>query len=72
MKKVVFMLVIGTWAISMTSCERCSTCTVKDSDGRVIYPYPETCGRKQAIEDYKDNCEEQYGLYGYSCNCTDD
>ena len=37
MKKFMLMLV-AVAAISFTSCEKCSTCTVSDEDGNVIVP----------------------------------
>lgn len=72
MKYLLTLLAAVLFIFSTTSCERCSTCIVKDDDGSKIYDYPETCGNKEAIDDYKAVCEAQYGDYGFECECSDD
>ncbi len=73
MKRLMMVLAAGAFLLTVTaSCEKCSTCIVKETDGTVIYDYAETCGNKDVIDDYKNQCEAQYGSFGFDCACSDD
>lgn len=70
MKIKAFIFSLFLFAI-LTSCERCQVCEAKDQDNVVRYTYPEVCGSKSDVEEYANQCANEYGQYdGFVCSCT--
>lgn len=73
MKKVFSIVAAVVIAVSFASCKKCTTCKYDYSVLGVNYTqtYPEQCGKKKEIENYKKDCKNKAAVYGATCNCTD-
>lgn len=72
MKKVIFA-VIAIAAISFTSCKKCTTCYYKFKTGGNwdVYMYPEECGKKKDLEQFRNECKAKAASLNTTCTCTD-
>lgn len=70
MKKILFVF-LAFCLFGFSSCERCSTCKVKEGNN-TIYTYERECGDKDDLKEYENFCKAQYGQYGYTCECTEE
>ena len=62
MKKLFFLFLAVAFTFSLSSCERCATCTYNDpADGQIVSDF---CSKGRAFEDQKQIHEEQ----GWSCS----
>jgi hypothetical protein len=73
MKKVFSIVAAVVIAASFASCKKCTTCKYDYSAFGVnyTYTYPETCGKKKEINDFKTACKNAASNYGATCSCTD-
>ena len=61
MKKFFFLLIAAAFTVSISSCEKCATCTYNDpEDGLITSDF---CSKGRAYEDQKAIHEDQ----GWSC-----
>jgi hypothetical protein len=72
MKKIALLFVV-IGAVSFASCKKCTTCYYKFKTGGTydVYMYPEECGAKKDLEDFKNKCKEQAATRNTVCVCTD-
>jgi hypothetical protein len=72
MKKVIFAI-IAIAAISFASCKKCTTCYYKyKKDGNWdVYIYPEECGKKKDIEQFKNECKATAASKNSTCTCNE-
>ena len=77
MKKILsilFVVFLFVGSLSFQSCQKCTTCTYNYEILGVpqTYSYPELCGSKSEISDYKDACAEAASQFDATCTCIDD
>jgi hypothetical protein len=72
MKKI-FFVIIAIVAISFASCKKCTTCKYDYSllGVNYTYIYPEQCGKKKDINDFKTACKKVAEVNSSTCTCTD-
>lgn len=51
--KTLFLLAVVSLSIIGTSCHKCVECTEYNSQGGKDTEYPEICGKKDEIDDYR-------------------
>lgn len=72
---VVCMTLLFLGAISLSSCQKCSTCSYTyQIVGEPVstYTYPELCGNSSDINDYEDICASAAAVHGNTCTCVND
>lgn len=77
MKKILTVILIAFFfvaAYSLSSCNKCTTCTYTYEVGgqQLTYSYPELCGSNSDINDYEDACAQAAAVYGNTCTCVKD
>lgn len=62
MKRIAIIVLLGGFALGMSSCEKCATCTIKDADG-TIRTSEDVCQKRKAY----NHTIEQYEERGWTC-----
>lgn len=70
---LLFVLFLFVGTLSIQSCKKCTTCTYTyQIFGQTeTYSYPELCGSKSEINNYKDACAAAASNVSASCTCID-
>ena len=73
MKKVILVIAVAAFAVGFSSCKKCTTCKVTDSnDPTFTYTYPEYCAKSADVNTFKTACQTTYSTaLGYTVTCTD-
>lgn len=72
MTRILTYLIVSSFLFTLNSCDKCQTCVAKDEDGSEAYTYPEACGSKKDLEAYAEQCATEYGMFDFTCTCTEE
>ena len=70
--KPLYFLIILFWVIGLSSCKKCTSCEVKDSNGNTIQEPIKTCGSETDLDQIKTNAQVQSTSIGGSFECVDE
>ena len=72
MKKYCFItLSVAIICMNLTSCKKCTTCEVLDSNGNIIQASTETCGNRTKLDETRADARDKSKLIGGTYTCTD-
>jgi type III secretory pathway lipoprotein EscJ len=71
MRRVLSCLFFCLMLHIQTSCKKCISCTITDSNGNEIAIDERTCGNRQQREDARTEAEIRGENLGGSANCND-
>ncbi|HPH83320.1 MAG TPA: hypothetical protein PL185_12140 [Flavobacteriales bacterium] len=72
MKKFYFLILsVVIICTHLTSCKKCTTCEVLDSNGNTIQEATETCGNKSKLDETRADARDKSKLIGGTYTCID-
>jgi|SaaInlV_130m_DNA_3_1039695.scaffolds.fasta_scaffold06847_2 hypothetical protein len=71
LRRIITYTFVGALLFTLSSCDKCQTCVASDEDGVEAYTYPEECGSKKALEAYAEQCATEYGMFDFTCTCSE-